>query len=229
MVSLGHLKFLISQVIRPPAFDCRQCGDSGFRDDWTWAHSRLHLHRKIARLDSSFHCICACPMGWSSRFAVLSQLEIERMQHRKWQTPNSYGAGLAIEGLQILVFAWNWNKPSLVGPGLLLSFFELLAQQWQEICALHPYWSEVRGGGQDGDAKLVIDWTTASSTDFQKWPEIPTLVNLAFLCWRHFSTMYNFYSVRGTVSGAASCHMPTMCNGVGAVYDMFCFMTKIIL
>lgn len=35
MVSLGHLnylKFLISQVIRPPAFDCRQCGGSGFRD-----------------------------------------------------------------------------------------------------------------------------------------------------------------------------------------------------
>lgn len=86
MVSLGHLnylKFLISQVVRPPAFDCRQWGGSGFRDGWTWAHSRLHLHWKIARLDSSCHCTCACPMGWPSRVAVLSQLEVERMQHRK--------------------------------------------------------------------------------------------------------------------------------------------------
>lgn len=85
MVSLGHLnylKFLISQVIRPPAFDCRQCGGSGFRDDWIGLIRGFIFTGKSLDL-TSLLCTCACPMGWSSQFAALSQLEVERMQHRK--------------------------------------------------------------------------------------------------------------------------------------------------
>lgn len=154
----------------------------------------LHLHWKIARLDF-FHCTaCAWWVGHLCLHCHSWRLNACNTQEVKPQTamgPAHWGFVDTSVCLELKQAKLGWSWPPLSYPSWVAC-----PAMARDLC---PPSIPVRGEGQwPDDAKLAIDWTTASSTDFQNWPEIPTLANLALsLCWRHFSTTYNFYSAPG--------------------------------